>query len=185
MHSRPCIECGAAGGLGGRGLTLPSRLCFCEVTCCFRAMIVVLCVTASCLTQVCLSVLNTWSGRPEEKWNSRTSSLLQVLVSIQSLILVAEPYFNEPGYERQRGTPQGDDQNLVYNAVVFTENVRWAILEQIVNPAEPFRQVDSRACTHTHTHTHTQAHTHAHTDNTDPSPVLPSGDSTTLLSEAT
>ena len=104
-------------------------------------MIVVLCVTASCRTQVCLSVLNTWSGRPEEKWNSRTSSLLQVLVSIQSLILVTEPYFNEPGYERQRGTPQGDDQNLVYNAVVFTESVRWAILEQIVNPAEPFRRV--------------------------------------------
>lgn len=30
------------------------------------------------LCQVCLSVLNTWHGRPEEKWNSDTSSLLQV-----------------------------------------------------------------------------------------------------------
>lgn len=47
--------------------------------------------------KVCLSVLNTWHGRPEEKWNSQTSSFLQVLVSIQSLILVPEPYFNEPG----------------------------------------------------------------------------------------
>ncbi|CAH1128208.1 unnamed protein product [Ceutorhynchus assimilis] len=55
--------------------------------------------------KVCLSVLNTWHGRPEEKWNSQTSSFLQVLVSIQSLILVPEPYFNEPGYERARGTP--------------------------------------------------------------------------------
>jgi len=41
--------------------------------------------------KVCLSILNTWRGRPEERWNADTSSLLQVLVSIQSLILVNEP----------------------------------------------------------------------------------------------
>lgn len=28
--------------------------------------------------KVCLSVLNTWHGRPEERWNPETSSLLQV-----------------------------------------------------------------------------------------------------------
>ena len=28
--------------------------------------------------QVCLSILNTWQGRPEEKWNAQTSSFLQV-----------------------------------------------------------------------------------------------------------
>ena len=28
--------------------------------------------------KVCLSVLNTWHGRPEEKWNAQTSSFLQV-----------------------------------------------------------------------------------------------------------
>lgn len=28
--------------------------------------------------KVCLSVLNTWHGRPEEKWNAATSSFLQV-----------------------------------------------------------------------------------------------------------
>ncbi|VDO51963.1 unnamed protein product, partial [Onchocerca flexuosa] len=57
--------------------------------------------------KVCLSVLNTWHGRPEERWNPETSSLLQVIVSVQSLILVAEPYFNEPGYERSRYTQAG------------------------------------------------------------------------------
>lgn len=30
----------------------------------------------------------------------------KVLVSIQSLIFVAEPYFNEPGFESQLGTSQ-------------------------------------------------------------------------------
>ena len=32
--------------------------------------------------QVCLSVLNTWHGRPEEKWNPQASSFLQVSFSI-------------------------------------------------------------------------------------------------------
>lgn len=30
--------------------------------------------------KVCLSVLNTWHGRPEEKWNAQTSSFLQVSI---------------------------------------------------------------------------------------------------------
>ena len=32
--------------------------------------------------KVCLSVLNTWHGRPEEKWNAHTSSFLQVNIMI-------------------------------------------------------------------------------------------------------
>ena len=45
--------------------------------------------------KVCLSLLGTWDGDRGESWNSQTSTLLQVLVSIQSLILVPEPFFNE------------------------------------------------------------------------------------------
>merc|ERR1711865_248333 len=43
--------------------------------------------------KVCLSLLNTWHGRTEQMWTPGKSTLLQVLVSIQSLILVPEPYF--------------------------------------------------------------------------------------------
>lgn len=32
--------------------------------------------------KVCLSILNTWHGRPEEKWNPETSSLLPVSLDI-------------------------------------------------------------------------------------------------------
>jgi len=46
--------------------------------------------------KVCLSLLGTWEG---PKWNPERSSLFQVLVSIQSLILgVEHPYFLEPGH---------------------------------------------------------------------------------------
>ena len=95
--------------------------------------------------KVCLSVLNTWHGRPEEKWNPHTSSLLQVLVSIQSLILVSEPYFNEPGYERSRGTASGNQNSRDYDVNIRQATVKWAMLEQIRNPSGCFKQV-----THTH-----------------------------------
>lgn len=91
--------------------------------------------------KVCLSVLNTWHGRPEEKWNAQTSSFLQVLVSIQSLILVSEPYFNEPGYERSRGTPNGTQSSKDYNANICQATVRWAMLEQLLNPCPCFKDV--------------------------------------------
>lgn len=32
--------------------------------------------------QVCLSILNTWHGRPEEKWNPQNSSFLQVTIAL-------------------------------------------------------------------------------------------------------
>lgn len=49
--------------------------------------------------KVCLSILGTWSGDKSESWNQDTSTLLQVFLSIQSLILIDNPYFNEPGHE--------------------------------------------------------------------------------------
>ena len=54
--------------------------------------------------QVCLSLLGTWSG---PGWVPGTSTLLQVLLSIQALILVDQPFFNEPGFERQAGNAEG------------------------------------------------------------------------------
>ncbi|KAK4257902.1 hypothetical protein QN277_007430 [Acacia crassicarpa] len=49
---------------------------------------------------VCLSLLNTWIGHPSENWNPKQSTLLQVLLSIQSLVLNGKPYYNEPGTVR-------------------------------------------------------------------------------------
>ena len=44
---------------------------------------------------------------------------LQVLVSIQSLILVPEPYFNEPGYEQEIGTEAGKRHSADYNSGIM------------------------------------------------------------------
>jgi ubiquitin-conjugating enzyme E2 O len=53
--------------------------------------------------KVCLSLLGTWAGtRPGEAWDPAASTLLQVIVSLQGLVLTAEPYYQEAGYEAQR-----------------------------------------------------------------------------------
>ena len=69
--------------------------------------------------KVCLSLLNTWSGREGEVWDPATSTLLQVLVSIQGLVLVPKPYYNEAGYERQTGSAEGEKNARVYNESAY------------------------------------------------------------------
>ncbi|KAJ4840138.1 putative ubiquitin-conjugating enzyme E2 25 [Turnera subulata] len=46
---------------------------------------------------VCLSLLNTWHGKKSEICSPSGSTMLQVLVSIQGLVLNEKPYYNEPG----------------------------------------------------------------------------------------
>ncbi|XP_052178149.1 probable ubiquitin-conjugating enzyme E2 26 isoform X4 [Diospyros lotus] len=65
--------------------------------------------------KVCLSLLNTWSGSQNEKWIPGVSTMLQVLVSIQGLILNAKPYFNEPGFARMSGSANGEKNSQQYN----------------------------------------------------------------------
>ncbi|KAK9429229.1 hypothetical protein V1505DRAFT_374827 [Lipomyces doorenjongii] len=55
--------------------------------------------------KICLSLLGTWPGeQTSEKWNPETSSILQLLVSLQSLVLNNMPYYNEAGYDAVQGT---------------------------------------------------------------------------------
>lgn len=43
---------------------------------------------------------------------------MQVFISVQALILVPDPFFNEPGYERIRGTAEGDRESRRYNETI-------------------------------------------------------------------
>jgi len=86
--------------------------------------------------KVCLSLLGTWSGQDGESWNSSTSTFLQVLVSIQSLILVENPYFNEPGWERQMHTEEGMNRSFDYSDNIRLHNLKWGIIDKFKNPPE-------------------------------------------------
>ena len=89
--------------------------------------------------KVCLSLLGTWQGDQGESWHPKTSTLLQVLMSIQALILVPDPFFNEPGYERTRGTPEGDRQNRAYNENIREATVRFAMIDIVSLRKRPAR----------------------------------------------
>jgi baculoviral IAP repeat-containing protein 6 len=91
--------------------------------------------------KVCLSLLGTWSGDQGESWNRDTSTLLQVFVSIQSLILVPQPYFNEPSYERSMHTNQGKMASAQYNQDIRFQTLRWAVLEQLESPPAGFEEI--------------------------------------------
>ena len=87
---------------------------------------------------VCLSLLGTWEGEP---WNPATSTLLQVLVSIQSLILVHQPFFNEPGEQDAIGTPEGDQQSSAYNIAIRRLTIQWAVLDALRSPPPAFQHL--------------------------------------------
>ncbi|PWA39549.1 ubiquitin-conjugating enzyme 25 [Artemisia annua] len=91
--------------------------------------------------KVCLSLLNTWFGAKNEKWTPGVSTMLQVLVSIQGMVLNAKPYFNEPGFSGSRGTITGEKNSIAYNertlvlslkTMVYTMNKPPKIFEDLV-----------------------------------------------------
>ncbi|KAF8313070.1 hypothetical protein DL93DRAFT_1188221 [Clavulina sp. PMI_390] len=84
--------------------------------------------------KVCLSLLGTWSG---PGWIAGKSTLLQVLISIQSMILNEEPYLNEPGWANSVGTPQ----SKAYSANVRRMVVHTAMLGNIQDPPAPFADI--------------------------------------------
>ena len=86
--------------------------------------------------KVCVSLLGTWSGKGTETWTP-DSNLLQLLVSIQGLILVREPYFNEAGYEKQKGTQQGEENSRMYNEMAVLKMVQ-SMTKLVRNPPKPF-----------------------------------------------
>ncbi|RCV15741.1 hypothetical protein SETIT_3G082200v2 [Setaria italica] len=90
--------------------------------------------------KVCLSLLGTWQGSSCEKWNSAQSTMLQVLISIQALVLNEMPYFNEPGYERYANSPEGLRAALDYNDTTFQYSCR-TMLYSLRRPPQHFEDL--------------------------------------------
>ena len=87
----------------------------------------------------CLSLLGTWQG---PGWDAGSSTLLQVLVSIQSMILgTSAPYFNEPGYANIEGTAAGDAASRAYNEELRHHTLLHAILPALRNPPAGLEEV--------------------------------------------
>jgi len=78
--------------------------------------------------KVCLSLLGTWNtGGKDEGWIPKLSTIKQVGISIQSLILIEQPFFNEPSYERDINTSRGNLKSLDYNM-----NIRYYTMKELI-----------------------------------------------------
>ena len=91
--------------------------------------------------KVCLSLLGTWRGTQGESWNPQISTIYQVLLSIQSIIMSDLVYFNEPSYERLLGTNEGNELNEGYSNIVRYNNIRVCMIDMIKSPPKGFEKV--------------------------------------------
>ncbi len=93
---------------------------------------------------VCLSLLGTWSGNGSENWCA-TSTIMQIILSIQSLVMDEDVYYKEPAFESGKGSPGSEALNRAYCNIVRYCNLRFAMIEQIRDPPKGFEKV-----VHTH-----------------------------------
>jgi len=82
---------------------------------------------------ICLSLLNTWPSPYRQEMWSPGCSLLQVLLSLQSLVLCAEPYYNEGAYDRHAGA---DRHSRGYNELVLLTKVEYLVAMAQRPPAD-------------------------------------------------
>eukprot|EP00993_Chasmostoma_nieuportense_P001670 NODE_252_length_2587_cov_23.295528_g235_i0.p1 GENE.NODE_252_length_2587_cov_23.295528_g235_i0~~NODE_252_length_2587_cov_23.295528_g235_i0.p1 ORF type:complete len:833 (-),score=193.15 NODE_252_length_2587_cov_23.295528_g235_i0:87-2585(-) len=81
---------------------------------------------------LCLSLLGTWNSPFEQEMWSPACNLLQVLLSIQSLVLCAEPYYNEGAYDRHVGA---ELNSRSYNEQIVLNKVRY--MDQVAKAPPP------------------------------------------------
>ena len=97
--------------------------------------------------KVCLSILGTWSGQSQsERWippnaDGSGSTLYQVIMSIYSMVFSEEPWFNEPGREKNIMNAGTNSQAIEYNKEIRDATIKYAIINQLKYPEEGFEDV--------------------------------------------
>jgi ubiquitin-protein ligase len=93
--------------------------------------------------KVCLSLLGTWGGNQSENWippnaDGTGSTLMQLILSIYSMIFTEDPWYNEPGYERDIKNAKINTHSINYNNEIKIGTIKFAILQQLKCPEEGF-----------------------------------------------
>ena len=57
------------------------------------------------------------------------------------MVLVDDPYFNEPGYESSRSTASGKKASDAYNANIRKATLQHAVLDTLKKPCAAFAEV--------------------------------------------
>lgn len=86
-------------------------------------------------------MLGTWKGVSTENWDPKNSTLMQVFISLQSLIMSDLVYFNEPSFEQEQGTEEGEKRNEGYSNIVKYCNIKYAMIKQMQSPPKGFEDI--------------------------------------------
>lgn len=85
---------------------------------------------------VCLSLLGTWPGSSFEQWDPKTSNLIQILISLSSIVMNDKIIENEPGFENYlNSSTQALLENEGYANIVRLGNISYAMIDNIVHPS--------------------------------------------------
>ncbi|CAJ0747541.1 22213_t:CDS:10 [Entrophospora sp. SA101] len=74
--------------------------------------------------KVCLSLLNTWTGKDETEMWTPLSSMLQLLISLQALVLNQSPWYNEAGFDKFVGSEEAIASSALYNERAYLLSLR-------------------------------------------------------------
>jgi len=91
--------------------------------------------------KVCLSLIGTWGHQvsgSSENWNAATSTIFQLLLSVQSQIFVEEPWFNEPCRYSYLHDPKYKKDSEQYNNQIQYYNLQFAIIDLIKTKANQY-----------------------------------------------
>lgn len=69
--------------------------------------------------RICLSLLGTWASKHDcEKWSEK-ATILQLLVSLQGLVFVKKPFYNEAGFEGYENDKAYTRESELYSEKAF------------------------------------------------------------------
>lgn len=89
---------------------------------------------------VCLSLLNTFFSKSSvERWQANKSSLLQLALSLQALVLNSNPFFNEADFDVYKETEEGYKKSKSYNEFVIISLIDYSIDIMRKRTNSPFR----------------------------------------------
>jgi len=91
--------------------------------------------------KVCLSLLGTWAGSSQENWDPKTSNLLQLILSISSLVMTEQVIINEPGRENMMLTEKGILENEGYCNIIKYGNLNYAMINNVKSPCAIFKDL--------------------------------------------
>ncbi|KAI7993320.1 putative ubiquitin-conjugating enzyme E2 25 [Camellia lanceoleosa] len=96
---------------------------------------------------VCLSLINTWECNNQERRDHSISTILQVLHSLQALVLNEEPYINEPGYEKSNPKyNQVDSMTYSNNVFILSCKTMQYLIKKLPTNFETFVVSHFRSC---------------------------------------